>query len=108
MVSIFQGEHKYYFFFSSEYHSTQNHDWGGTIDGTHVTARVLKAQSSTYRERKHYTSQNVLATVDFDMRFTYVLDGWEGSARSHDELLVYFIPCRCVWWWCTMLRSPLK
>lgn len=32
--------------------------------------------------RKHYTSQNVLAAVDFDMRFTYMLDGWEGSAHD--------------------------
>ena len=25
---------------------------------------------------------NVLAAVDFDMRFTYVLAGWEGSAHD--------------------------
>jgi hypothetical protein len=25
------------------------------------------------------TSQNVLAAVDFDLKFTYVLTGWEGS-----------------------------
>ncbi|KAK1606509.1 hypothetical protein QYE76_030182 [Lolium multiflorum] len=38
--------------------------------------------SATLRGRKHYTSQNVLAAVDFDMRFTYVLAGWEGSAHD--------------------------
>jgi hypothetical protein len=32
--------------------------------------------------RKHYTNQSVLAAVDFDMRFTYVLVGWEGSAHD--------------------------
>ena len=32
--------------------------------------------------RKHTTAQNVLAAVDFDMRFTYVLVGWEGSAHD--------------------------
>lgn len=32
--------------------------------------------------RKHSTTQNVLAAVDFDLRFTYVLAGWEGSARD--------------------------
>jgi hypothetical protein len=40
----------------------------------------------TYRGRKHYTNQNVLADVDFDMRFTYVLAGWEGS--THDATIL--------------------
>jgi hypothetical protein len=39
-------------------------------------------QSAAYRGRKHYTSQNVLADVDFDLKFTYVLPGWEGSAHD--------------------------
>ncbi|XP_051211588.1 protein ALP1-like [Lolium perenne] len=38
--------------------------------------------SASFRGRKHYTSQNVLSVVDFDMRFTYVLAGWEGSAHD--------------------------
>jgi hypothetical protein len=38
--------------------------------------------SAAFHGRKHYTSQNVLATVDFDMRFPYVLVGWEGSAHD--------------------------
>ena len=32
--------------------------------------------------RKHTTAQNVLAAVDFDLRFTYVLAGWDGSAHD--------------------------
>ena len=32
--------------------------------------------------RKHYTSQNMLVAVDFDMKFMYVLAGWEGSAHD--------------------------
>lgn len=36
--------------------------------------------------RKHTTTQNVLAAVDFDLRFTYVLAGWEGLA--HDALIL--------------------
>ena len=36
--------------------------------------------------RKHYPTQNVLAAVDFDLRFTYVLAGWEGSA--HDSFVL--------------------
>ena len=54
----------------------------GAIDGTHVTARVPRLEAAAYRGRKHYTSQNVLAVVDFEMRFTYVLAGWEGSAHD--------------------------
>ena len=41
--------------------------------------------SSAYG-RKHTTTQNVLAAVDFDLRFTYVLAGREGSA--HDSLIL--------------------
>nr|XP_051211850.1 protein ALP1-like [Lolium perenne] len=54
----------------------------GAIDGTHVTAKVPRSMSAAFRGRKHYTSQNVLAAEDFDMRFTYVLAGWEGSAHD--------------------------
>jgi hypothetical protein len=39
-----------------------------------------------FKGRKHYTTQNVLAVVDFDLKFTYVLAGWEGSA--HDALIL--------------------
>ncbi|XP_071679970.1 protein ALP1-like [Lolium perenne] len=54
----------------------------GATDGTHVTAKVPRSMSAAFRRRKHYTSQNMLADVDFDMRFTYVLAGWEGSAHD--------------------------
>jgi hypothetical protein len=39
-----------------------------------------------FRGRKGTTTQNILAAVDFDMRFTYVLGGWEGYA--HDALVL--------------------
>ena len=35
-----------------------------------------------FRGRKKYTTQNVMAAVDFDLRFTYVLAGWEGTAHD--------------------------
>jgi hypothetical protein len=35
---------------------------------------------------KNYTSQNLLVVVDFDMKFTYVLAGWEGSAHDSNIL----------------------
>jgi hypothetical protein len=41
---------------------------------------VPRSELHAYRGRKHYTRQNVLAVVDFDIRFTYVLAGWVGSA----------------------------
>ena len=40
-----------------------------------------------FRGRKPYPTQNVLAAVDFDLRFTYVLVGWEGSA--HDSAVLH-------------------
>ena len=33
-----------------------------------------------FRGRKDGTTQNVLAAINFDLKFTYVLAGWEGSA----------------------------
>jgi hypothetical protein len=36
-----------------------------------------------YRGRKSTTTQNVLCMVDFDLYFTYVYAGWEGS--THDS-----------------------
>ena len=41
---------------------------------------------AAFRGRKNSTTQNVLAAVDFNLRFTYVLAGWEGSA--HDALIL--------------------
>jgi hypothetical protein len=42
--------------------------------------------SAAFRGRKHYTSQNVLAGVDFDIRFTYVLAERERS--PHDVIIL--------------------
>ena len=40
----------------------------------------------SFRGRKSFATQNVMAAVDFDLRFTYVLAGWEGTA--HDALVL--------------------
>ena len=40
-----------------------------------------------FRGRYKHCTQNVLAAVDFDQKFTYVLAGWEGTA--HDALVFY-------------------
>ena len=39
-----------------------------------------------FRGRKDGTTQNVLAAISFDLKFTYVLAGWEGSA--HDSRIL--------------------
>nr|XP_040246624.1 uncharacterized protein LOC109760198 isoform X1 [Aegilops tauschii subsp. strangulata] len=54
----------------------------GAIDGTHVRAGVTKDVEHSFRGRKAFTTQNVMAAVDFDLRFTYVLAGWEGLAHD--------------------------
>ena len=45
----------------------------------------MKMQAA-FRGMKHTITQNVLAAMDFDLRFTYVLVGWEGS--THDALIL--------------------
>jgi DDE superfamily endonuclease len=54
----------------------------GAIDGSHIDAFVPDDQSARYRNRKGRLSQNILAVCTFDMRFSYVLPGWEGSAAD--------------------------
>jgi hypothetical protein len=51
-----------------------------------VHARVPAKIVAAFRGRKNHPTQNMLAAVDFDLRFTYVLAGWEGSA--HDALIL--------------------
>ena len=35
-----------------------------------------------FRGHKDGTTQNVLVAINFDLKFTYVLVGWEGSAHD--------------------------
>ncbi|KAL5726030.1 hypothetical protein ACHQM5_009102 [Ranunculus cassubicifolius] len=53
----------------------------GAIDGTHVSAHIPLASQVPFRGRKGIT-QNVMAACSFDMRFTFVNAGWEGSAND--------------------------
>jgi hypothetical protein len=52
----------------------------GAIDGTHTPVCASASDRARYRNRKGYLSQNVLAACTFDLKFIYVLSGWEGSA----------------------------
>ncbi|XP_044385890.1 protein ALP1-like [Triticum aestivum] len=58
----------------------------GAIDGTHVRASVTPDMEAAFHGRKTYATQNVMAAGDLDLRFTYVLAGWEGTA--HDALVL--------------------
>ena len=52
------------------------------MDGTHVPCVVDAHLQPAFHNRKGYNSQNVLAIVDFQMKFTYVVAGWEGSVHD--------------------------
>ena len=54
----------------------------GAIDGTHIDAHVPSSEQLKYQNQKDYLSQNVLAACNFNLEFTYVLAGWEGSAHD--------------------------
>uniref|UniRef100_A0A1S4CW74 DDE Tnp4 domain-containing protein n=1 Tax=Nicotiana tabacum TaxID=4097 RepID=A0A1S4CW74_TOBAC len=54
----------------------------GAIDGTHIRVKVSQCEALRYRGRKDYPTQNVLAACTFDLKFTYVLASWEGTASD--------------------------
>jgi hypothetical protein len=54
----------------------------GAIDGTHIDVYLPTSEQSRYRNQKHHLSQNVLAACNFEMQFSYILAGWEGSAHD--------------------------
>jgi hypothetical protein len=58
----------------------------GAIDGTHVPANVPVEIQGKFQGRKEGTAQNVLATITFDLKFIYVLAGWERSAHDSQVL----------------------
>lgn len=58
----------------------------GAIDGTLVHAVLPVGDQNRYRGRKGDCMQNVVAACDFNMLFTYVIAGWEGTA--HDSRIL--------------------
>ncbi|XP_062230104.1 protein ALP1-like [Phragmites australis] len=54
----------------------------GAIDGTHIPVVVPAAKLVQHVGRHGYSTQNVLAICDFDMRFTFVVAGWPGSVHD--------------------------
>ncbi|KAL2346267.1 hypothetical protein Fmac_000267 [Flemingia macrophylla] len=64
-------------------HNVKNRsDCLGAIDGTHVRVKVPRSDAPRFRGRKDWSTQNVFAACDFDMKFTYVLGGWEGTTSD--------------------------
>ena len=54
----------------------------GAIDGCHVPVEVPAEEVVNHTGRHGFPSQNVMAVCDFDMRFTFVVAGWPGSAHD--------------------------
>ena len=54
----------------------------GSMDGTHVDVIVDQGVRDNHINRKGKPTQNVVAVCDFDMRFTYIGAGTEGSAHD--------------------------
>ncbi|XP_057796936.1 uncharacterized protein LOC131012967 [Salvia miltiorrhiza] len=54
----------------------------GALDGTYINVMVRNADKPRYRTRKGQISTNTLAVCDRNLKFVYVLPGWEGSAAD--------------------------
>ncbi|XP_019225341.1 PREDICTED: uncharacterized protein LOC109206925 [Nicotiana attenuata] len=54
----------------------------GAIDGTHVPCIIPSKDQIKYIGRKGFTSQNIMVVCDWDMCFTFVWPGWEGTAHD--------------------------
>ena len=54
----------------------------GAADGIHVLAMVPPEDAVRFRNRKGDISQNVLGICNFNLQFSYVYPGWEGSAHD--------------------------
>ncbi|CAH9110733.1 unnamed protein product [Cuscuta epithymum] len=54
----------------------------GAIDGTHISARIPVREQIPYRGRKFDTTQNIMSVCSFDMRFTFIMTGWEGTTND--------------------------
>ncbi|KAL8479767.1 hypothetical protein ACS0TY_026632 [Phlomoides rotata] len=66
--------------------NTSDARWGkfqgclGALDSRYIDVHVSATNKGQYCNRKGHCSVNVLRVCDMNMRFVYVLTGWEGSA----------------------------
>ena len=54
----------------------------GAIDGTHIPITISEDKAAPYRNRKGSLSHNVMVACDFNLNFTFISCGWEGSAAD--------------------------
>ena len=54
----------------------------GAIDGTHIPITIASHKAAPFRNRKGTLSINVMVACDFDLKFTFISSGWEGSATD--------------------------
>lgn len=57
-------------------------DCVGAVNGMHFPVIVGVDEQGPFRNKHGVLSQSVLAACSFDMKFQYVLAGWEGSASD--------------------------
>ncbi|CAI9290542.1 unnamed protein product [Lactuca saligna] len=57
-------------------------DCVGAVNGVHFPVIVGVDEQGPFRNKHGVLSQSVLAACSFDMKFHYVLAGWEGSASD--------------------------
>ncbi|XP_062170997.1 uncharacterized protein LOC133876767 [Alnus glutinosa] len=68
-----QGNPKYYPWFK---------DCIGAVDGTHIKAQISAEHQRLFCGRKNECTHNIMAICDFDMLFTFVYVGWEGTSND--------------------------
>lgn len=54
----------------------------GALDGIHIPVMVGVDEQGPFRNKNGLLSQSILAACSFDLKFHYVLAGWEGSATD--------------------------
>ena len=84
----------------------------GAIDSSHIPAFVPESMHIRFQDWKGQISQNVLAACSMNMKFLYVLPGWEGSAADscvleHAWSQDFMIPDGCYYLADAMLRFSL-
>ncbi|KAJ9676751.1 hypothetical protein PVL29_021990 [Vitis rotundifolia] len=57
-------------------------DCVGAVDGIHIPVMVGVDEQGPFRNKSGFLSQNVLAACSLDLKFHYILAGWEGSAAD--------------------------
>lgn len=58
--------------------------------------KVPNSIVARFRGRKDSPTQNILAACSFDLKFTYVLAGWEGSASDSRVLASALSRSHCI------------